>query len=474
MIAIKKVGLVSLLSLLLLSSFSTAANPWTREIEITITPDKEVYGVEEKAFFTIEMNRDGKPVMIRPEQIEATFPDESVTLTQIAEGIYIYTTPELIELGNYTLSVTVRSYEGIKSIEKLERIKQRFEEKIEWLKKLKEKVKKEREKQCIDRIIAIYQRIIQRIESSIERIRERSIIGSNSCTITVKIKYTQEMEKALEAGNWADIYTYAETLRQEGSRATPELIEAFKDKEKEPIFRKMILEIIEEIKDKDTVEPLIEVLEDTAEDSHIRAEAAFTLGEIGDEEALNSLIEATENSDETIRESAASGLGLLGGEEVIPILLNLLSDESDGVRMSAGAALAHHKVAEALTKFTDLLKNDSNETLRGRAAIWIGSLEISNGVPALIEALNDKSEYVVNNAAIGLGMIKDLSAVDALIQILDKKGLIRIYAADSLAKIGDLRAKQSIASAIEEEEDTWGKKKLKQAYKELTGEEYQG
>ncbi len=284
-VKIKKVGSISLLSLVLLSFFITSANAWPRKkykkpewrkkVEITITTDKEVYGVEETAFFSIEMKQADKLVMIRPKQLEATFPDENtpVTLTQLSQGeYYTYITPEFTEVGDYTLTVTVRLYGAVKSIENLEKVKQRFEERIEWLKELKEKVKNKRKKKCIDRLMAIYQRIIQRIESSIDRIRERSIIGTNSCTITVKIKYTKKMEEAFESGDWESLCTYAETLMQEGSEAIPELVEVLKDKEKDPVFRKMIAEIIAEIKDITSTPSLISVLSDETEDESIRAE----------------------------------------------------------------------------------------------------------------------------------------------------------------------------------------------------------
>ena len=174
------------------------------------------------------------------------------------------------------------------------------------------------------------------------------------------------------------------------------------------------------------------------------------------------------NPDIDIKSSAALGLGLLGREEAITPLITLLenTEEAEIVRVRCGEALSTLKTLLALNTFINILQNDESETMRGRSALWLGSLEHTDGVPSLIEAVNeDSSPYVADNAATALGMIKDPSAVDALIGALDRGDLLRINSAEALAQIGDLRAAQPIVDAIENEQDPWGKQKLREAYK---------
>jgi HEAT repeat protein len=252
---------------------------------------------------------------------------------------------------------------------------------------------------------------------------------------------------------------------KQGSAATPLLTAVLQDEEKDADFRGIIAEIIAEAKDPNSADALIAILEDTSQDTYIRAEAAYILGTTGNEIALTPLLNALNNPDIDIKSSAALGLGLLGREEAITPLIILLEN--------TGEALSTLKTLLALNTFINILQNDENEIMRGRSALWLGSLEHSDAVPALIEAVNEDSPYVADNAATALGMIGDLSAVDTLISALDRGDLLRINSAEALAQIGDLRAAQPIDDAIEDEQDAWGKQKLIEAYEQLTGVEYQ-
>lgn len=282
-----------------------------------------------------------------------------------------------------------------------------------------------------------------------------------------------KMEGAFTAGSWEDLTQAAAALMEIGKPVIPQLLIAFKDSSKNDVLRKMYAEILGEIKDSSAVEPLVEVLKNPDETEFIRAEAASALGEIGDSTATQSLIQALADKSERIRSMAALSLGQLGDNRAVAPLLNTLNDRSETVRIRVGKGLAQLKAEEALEPFISLLNKDPKESVRGLAALWLGDLEDSRAVVPLIEALKDQNEYIACNAAIALGMIGDASAVDPLIEALKSKGLLRQDAAEALAKIGDQRAVEPLREAIETETDTWGKEKLKEAYKKLTGEEYQ-
>ncbi|MCK4904859.1 right-handed parallel beta-helix repeat-containing protein [bacterium] len=284
------------------------------------------------------------------------------------------------------------------------------------------------------------------------------------------------LETAYYAGDLEGIAINADKLMKQGSAATLQLLAVLQDEEKDLGFRGIIAEIIEEIKDPNSADALIAILEDVNQDTYIRAEAAYILGTTESDTALAPLLNALNNPDIDIKSSAALGLGLLGREEAITPLIILLenTEEEAIVRVRCGEALSNLNTLLALDTFINTLQNDEDETMRGRSALWLGSLEHSDAVPSLIEAVNeDSSLYVADNAAIALGMIGDISAVDTLISALDRGGLLRINSAEALAQIGDLSAAQSIADAIGNEQDTWGKQKLIEAYEQLTGVEYQ-
>jgi hypothetical protein len=150
-----KQALIFVFSLLLLSALFSSDAFASRRIDITIIPDKDEYRLGNVATFDIQMMRNEKPVTIKPEQIKATFPDKdtSVILTQLSKGRYTYVTPELTQAGDYTLSVTVLSEEAVRTIDRLERIRERIERTIEWLGELKERIRNPRIIPIIDRMI---------------------------------------------------------------------------------------------------------------------------------------------------------------------------------------------------------------------------------------------------------------------------------------------------------------------------------
>ena len=185
---IKKIITLASLSILCLLTLSPNLEAKGRNIDITIAPDKaEDYVIEEKATFDIEMTRRNRPANIKLKQIEATFPNEdiSVSLTKVSKGKFKYISEGFEETGEKTLAMTVRTYGAVKSVESLERAKERLEKRIEKLEERKENTNNERLKRILDRLIAKCQRSIQKIEAKIEKIREKGIIGEASLTINV-------------------------------------------------------------------------------------------------------------------------------------------------------------------------------------------------------------------------------------------------------------------------------------------------
>ena len=88
----------------------------------------------------------------------------------------------------------------------------------------------------------------------------------------------------------------------------------------------------------------------------------------------------------------------------------------------------------------DLIKllADADARLRRRAALAIGRVGLSEGVPALSAALKDADADVRQSAAFGLGLIGDATAAPALIEIVktDAAPLVRGVAAEALGLIG--------------------------------------
>jgi hypothetical protein len=85
------------------------------------------------------------------------------------------------------------------------------------------------------------------------------------------------------------------------------------------------------------VDALIAALKDR--DGHIRADAAWVLGQIGDKRAVEPLIEAVRDGSAKVRSYAALALGKLGDKRAIPALREALDDRDEDVRQTAQPSL---------------------------------------------------------------------------------------------------------------------------------------
>jgi HEAT repeat protein len=126
----------------------------------------------------------------------------------------------------------------------------------------------------------------------------------------------------------------------DSKRAAPALLKAFHDKE--TVLRWEAAKALSQLGSKRSVPPLIRTLL-TAEDTEIRSAAAWTLGFIDDDRALEPLMETARSigDDVDVRSHALEALGHLMNTGAVPALVPCLSDESASVRFWAAFALGN-------------------------------------------------------------------------------------------------------------------------------------
>ncbi|MDY6836292.1 MAG: HEAT repeat domain-containing protein [Chloroflexota bacterium] len=240
---------------------------------------------------------------------------------------------------------------------------------------------------------------------------------------------------------------------------------------------------------KSSVQPLIAAMKD--ESWLVRSGAAWTLGRLGDVEAIQALAEATEDQDNWVRRNAVIALGDIGAARVAEPLVKSLKDEDNWVQRYSVESLAkvgqpaveplvnmlksedrdiRWNVIDALSRIKDpsvvelltLSLRDGNSDIRERAVEaldklgwkpeddmaqaryfivkkqWKKLAKLGNkAVAPLIDALRDKSQPVRWGAAWALGEIKDVRAVEPLVESLkDEDSWVQMDAVQALAKIG--------------------------------------
>jgi HEAT repeat protein len=95
---------------------------------------------------------------------------------------------------------------------------------------------------------------------------------------------------------------------------------------------------VEKLKAKRNIQGLIKAL-GYLKDTAVRTDAAKALGEIGDAQAVASLVAVLEDKNLTLRTAAIKALGQIGGSQAVKLLIIALGDSSRDVCSAAGEAL---------------------------------------------------------------------------------------------------------------------------------------
>lgn len=276
-----------------------------------------------------------------------------------------------------------------------------------------------------------------------------------------------------------------------------------------PDVRWGAIRILGELREKETIEPLIhmfydsepriqvaaaislgkfgdgaiEHLENTYDDESVRERVVFALRKTRKARAAKPLIKALSEDNESIIDDAIKGLGEIGDPIAIPFLAELVADtnQSDFIQREAIKALGDIGSTEAMEplikaigseeivtkasairalggiddkKVIELLIDllaDKSPTIREAAALALGATHSTAALEPLIQALNDNKTF--SSAATALGELESSKAVKPLIDILIKKR--DQHAAESLGKIGNKKAVGPLIEALQSEDDPY-------------------
>ena len=159
--------------------------------------------------------------------------------------------------------------------------------------------------------------------------------------------------------------------------------------------------------------------------------AALALGEIGELEAVGSLVEALTSENADLRKAATRALVKLGSE-VVEFVLPLLTRGDNEVSQRSGIRVVGElRAAEALDLLIPVVGANRD------AAAWaLGRIGDREGLTALLGALSDGRWQVRREAAQALGSLEDPNSLPALEKALeDPETVVREWAARSLEVI---------------------------------------
>jgi len=185
----------------------------------------------------------------------------------------------------------------------------------------------------------------------------------------------------------------------------------------------------------------------------VRAEAAISLGRVGDARAVDPLIEALSDGNELVRAAAAQALGRIGDPKAVDPLIRTLNSvqydvyENQEVQKQTIWALGYIGDPKAVDPLIRSLEVDPVD-----AASALGQIGDPRAVDPLIKALNDDNYFTRRAAASALGEIGDPRAIGPLTKALDDHW-VEAYAAEALKEINE-SVTNPPSKAIDEIEDT--------------------
>ena len=185
---------------------------------------------------------------------------------------------------------------------------------------------------------------------------------------------------------------------------------------------------------KDAVAILTKALEDPT--SPRRHAAAMALGKTGDPRAVKALELALRDEDSHVRVAAVEALSQLGNAQSGTALLGLLRDADHLVRAAAVEALGRMGDARVVEPIAKFLIHDGSWDVRKLSVEALGRIKDDQATQLLWEALNDKDHDVRSTAAQALGQIPDPRSIPPLVLALkDENSSVRQAAKGALCQI---------------------------------------
>ena len=150
-----------------------------------------------------------------------------------------------------------------------------------------------------------------------------------------------------------------------------------------------------------------------SDDPVVRSDAAIRLGQVRSKEAVDALIAALNDQEETVRVNVIRALGDIGDPKAIAPIVPFVAESLSAVRMAACQALGALRDArgvpgpESLEVLLRVALQDESERIRSHVVKVVGTRRTREAVPRLESALRAESDMVRANAAMALGEIGD-------------------------------------------------------------------
>jgi HEAT repeat protein len=192
----------------------------------------------------------------------------------------------------------------------------------------------------------------------------------------------------------------------------------------------------------------------------LKTKAIFAIALIDDAETTRALAaHYGKEKDGAVKKAIIEAMRFEKDEKTAAFLHKILDDEDADFRRAAVESLAENTFKPAIPKLRELLKNDTNATIRAAVIPCLKKNNPENAAKDIIEALADISPVVRRAAAVELGIMKEKKSSRALAEVMrkDPDEGVRLESARSLGYAGDQYSVQPLVDAIiyDDSEEVW-------------------
>ena len=187
---------------------------------------------------------------------------------------------------------------------------------------------------------------------------------------------------------------------------------------------------------------------------------------VAEEDIFSFLVSSLQEDTPEIRRAAAYALGVLGNQQAVDPLRGALLDDHPTVRREALDSLIRLEAVEALI---EALSNP-NEDIRRSAVRAVNNLNDPRALEPLISLLEDENNNIRQLTCFALKDLGDIRAVQPLIEVLsDSEKYVRKAAVEALGVIGDPRAIEPLKTLLTTEQDQDVINSIESALRRLEG-----
>jgi len=226
-----------------------------------------------------------------------------------------------------------------------------------------------------------------------------------------------------------------------GDYSHPEVVESLITalrRENSPMVKRAALRSLGQIGNPEALEVILEMA--GSDDVGIKTEAMGAASQFNTEKVNQMLVSEARNSNPIVRQKAVYYLGTLkdNGSTVIDVILKSLEDISEGVRVAAIKALGHKNSQKIFERLFQVALEDRSEVVRQYAVQALGSMDMSKTEKILKKMLDDSSPVVRIAAAKSLSEKGSKAGLSEAIQgIKSPDPRIRVVSCEILGRVGD-------------------------------------